>query len=116
VSDWIKGKKMNTSQMIVWVIAVFCAFTASAQGKGKVFKKRGFFFFSASYNKYLSLRDVKHDFDFPSWKSNEVHSAFLKHEQAHFDITEIYARKFTAQMKLYEEYRKPDLMDITFKI
>ncbi|NML21842.1 hypothetical protein HHL16_13205 [Pseudoflavitalea sp. G-6-1-2] len=45
-----------------------------------------------------------------SWISRNADHTVLKHEQGHFDIAEIYARKFTAEMKQFIGYYEPDLM------
>ena len=56
---------MSTIRVIyMLVFALLNTIVVTGQTK-KIYKTRGFFFFSASYDKFLSLIDKQHDFDFP---------------------------------------------------
>ena len=60
----------------------------------------------ASGNIYASIKAIFYPKD--SWKSNWIDDALLAHEQRHFDIVELYARKLRKQLSLIQVHGKDD--------
>ncbi|AGC77468.1 uncharacterized protein DUF922 [Nonlabens dokdonensis] len=71
----------------------------------------GYTFTSESTNGKLSVSVVVESYFYPqlSWKKNqnENNEALLKHEQLHWDISELYARKLRAAYQNYVPQKNP---------